>query len=363
MKPCGTHYEYVCVYVDDLAVMMKSPADFFLGLKKRKYKLKGVGEITYHLSGDFYRDPNGTLLWGARIYVKRIINQSEAIFGHPPKEYTSPIDKDDHPELDTTDLLPPDNIQHYQSLIGAFQWAISLGRWDIFCVTMTMVRFRVAPRIGHLQRLQCICGFLRKYPEGAIRFRTGIPDYSHLKYVTYDWTHSVYGNSSEELRSNMPVPLGKAVRTTTFEDANLVHDLTTGRSVTGILHLINQTPIAWFSKCQGSVETAIYGSEFVAARIATEQIMDLRYTLRMFGVPLDGKAYMFGDNQSVITSSTIPHSSLNKQHNALAYHRCREAIASNVIWFFHVKGTVNPADVLTKFLGHSVFWPLIKPFL
>jgi hypothetical protein len=184
-----------------------------------------------------------------------------------------------------------------------------------------------------------------------------------VNHVTYDWTHSVYGNSNKELPFNMPVPLGKAVCTTMFEDANILHDLTTVRSVTGILHLINQTPIAWFSKRQGSVETATYGSEFVAARIATEQIMDLRYTLRMFGVPLDGKAYMFGDNQSVITSSTIPHSSLNKQQNALAYHRCCEAIASNVIWFFHVKGTVNPADVLTKFLGYSVFWPLIKPFL
>jgi hypothetical protein len=63
--------------------MMKTPEDFFLGLKKRKYKLKGVGEITYHLGGDFYHDPNGTLTWGARTYVKGIINQSEAIFGNP----------------------------------------------------------------------------------------------------------------------------------------------------------------------------------------------------------------------------------------------------------------------------------------
>ncbi len=45
--------------------------------------------------------------------------------------------------------------------------------------------------------------------------------------------------------------------------------------------------------------------------------MDLRYTLRMLGIPIDGNAYMFGDNQSVITSSTIPHFSLNKRHNAL----------------------------------------------
>jgi hypothetical protein len=52
-----------------------------------------------------------------------------------------------------------------------------------------------------------------------------------------------------------------------------------------------------------------------------------------------------------------------KRHNALAYHRVREAIASDVIWFFHISGKINPADVLTKFLGHVTFWPLIKPFL
>jgi hypothetical protein len=81
------------------------------------------------------------------------------------------------------------------------------------------------------------------------------------------------------------------------------------------------------------------------------------------GVPLDDKAYMFGDSQSFITSGTIHHSSLDKRHNALAYHRVREAIASDVIWFFHISGKINPADVLTKFLGHVTLWPLIKPFL
>ncbi len=81
--------------------------------------------------------------------------------------------------------------------------------------------------------------------------------------------------------------------------------------------------------------------------------MDLRYTLRMLGSPLDGKSYMFGNNQSVITSSTLPHSSLNKRHNVLAYHRVREAVASGVIWFFHIPGKENPSDVLTKFLPLS----------
>jgi hypothetical protein len=228
---------------------------------------------------------------------------------------------------------------------------------------MSMGRFCASPKEGHLLRLQHICGYLKKYPDGAIRFRTEIPDYSHLEHVTYDWAYSSYGNSKEELPSNMPIPRGKPVRTTTFEDANLMGDLITGRSTTGILHLVNQTPASWFCKLQNSVESATYGSEFVAARLATDQMMDLRYTLRMLGAPIDGKSYMFGDNQSILMSSTIPHSSLNKRHNALSYHRVQEAVASDVLWFFYVKSTKNPADVLTKFCGHSMFWPLIKLFL
>jgi hypothetical protein len=146
-----------------------------------------------------------------------------------------------------------------------------------------------------------------------------------------------------------------------------MQDLTTGRSITGILHLVNSTSASWFCKLQGSVQTATYGSEFVAARLATEQIMDMRYTLRSLGAPTDGKAYVFGDNASVITSSNIPHSSLNKFHNMLlSYHSsvCEASIASNdILWFFHIPIKVNPADVLTKFCGHTVFWPLIKPYL
>ena len=38
---------------------------------------------------------------------------------------------------------------------------------------------------------------------------------------------------------------------------------------------------------QATMETATYGSEFVAAKTATEQIMDIRQTLRYLGAPID----------------------------------------------------------------------------
>ena len=71
-----------------------------------------------------------------------------------------------------------------------------------------------------------------------------------------------------------------------------------------LLHFLNQTPIDAYTKRQSTVETATYGSEFVAARTAVDQIIDNRTTLRYLGVPIRDKIYMFGDNRSVVTSLT-----------------------------------------------------------
>ena len=101
----------------------------------------------------------------------------------------------------------------------------------------------------------------------------------------------------------MPDPLGEAVPTTTIMDANLNHCLATGKSLTGCLHFVNKTPVDWNSKKQATVETATYGSEFVAAKTATEQIMDISQTLRYLGAPIGAKSFLFGDNRSVVTSN------------------------------------------------------------
>jgi hypothetical protein len=365
MKDCGTHYEYICVYVDDIMHMSKTPDKLFKSLKNTyHYNLAGVGKPSYHLGGNFFRDADGTLAWGADTYIKKMLANYSKLFDLPLTGCSSPMAEGDHPELDLTPECDQDGIRMYQSMIGALQWAVTLGRFDILAGVATMSSFRVAPRQGHVDRLKRIYGYLKKHPDGAIRFRTGIPDHeSRQMPVKYDWITSVYGPTKEELPPDMPTPRGKPFRTTTYEDANLVHCLVTGRSMSGIIHMVNQTPIQWFCKKQNVVETATYGSEFMVARQATEQIMDLRYTLRMMGIPLDGPAWMFGDNQSVITSSTIPHSNLNKRHNALSFHRVREAIAAEILYFLHIDGKLNPSDVLTKFLAWAKFWPLIQPLL
>ena len=364
MRLVNDHYEYIAVYVDDLLIASKDPRSILDLLKtKYGYKLKGDGEVEYHLGMDFGRDPDGTLYFGPQRYVKKMIDNYELLFGEKPKEYITPLEKTDHPELDNTEELDSSGISMYQSLIGSLQWAVSLGRFDIATAVMSMSRYRAAPGVGHLERLKRIYGYLRKFHHASIRVRTHQPNYEHLQHKDHSWLYSVYGKCTEEIPEDIPTPLGKSVLLATYLDANLYHDYTTGRSVTGILQFVNTTPIDWLSKRQATVETATYGLEFVAARQATDKSLDLRLTLRYLGVPIKDATYMFCDNQSVVTSGSIPHSLLQKRHNALAYHRVREAIAAGITKLFHIDGTMNPADVLTKHLGFQQAWPHLQPLL
>ena len=364
MRPASDTYEYIAVYVDDLLIAAKDPSSITKVLEEQHlFKLKGTGPLQYHLGCDYFKDDFGTLCFGPRKYIAKMIDQFERMYGFKPKEYSSPLEKGDHPEIDTSAELNQDGIKIYQSMIGSLQWAISLGRFDIQTATMTMSRFRTSPRQGHLDRLKRMYGYLRKFKSAAIRVRIEEPDFSTLPVQEFDWAASVYGNVQESMARDIPTPLGNPVISVTYVDANLYHDLLTGRSVTGILHFCNQTLVDWFSKRQACVQTATFGSEFVAARIAVDQIIDLRNTLRYLGVPVKGRSFMFGDNQAVVNNSAIPHSCLNKRHNALSYHRVREAIAGKIVNYYWISGKENPADIVSKHWAYPEIWHLLQPIL
>ena len=96
------------------------------------------------------------------------------------------------------------------------------------------------------------------------------------------------------------------------------------------------------------MESSSFGSELVALRIATDMIEALRYKLRCMGVPIDGPAEVLCDNKSVVTNASVPASVLNKRHNAICYHRVREAQAAMIIKTGWIPGDLNLADLLTK---------------
>ena len=167
---------------------------------KRDYKLKvkGDGLLSHHLGADYPRDKDDTLVCQPKKYIDRLTKSYHSMFQQdPPKNMRTPLDKNDHPELDDTELLKGKSIQHYLTMIGQLQWLVTLGRFDIHAQVTTMSRFRSAPRKGHLERLQRVYGYVLKTKHYSTRYRTGEPDYSNLPNMKHDWSYSVYGNIQE----------------------------------------------------------------------------------------------------------------------------------------------------------------------
>ena len=288
-------YEYIAVYVDDICIAAESPSAI-IQISKSKYhlKVKGDGKLNDHLGADYFEDPDGTFVSQPKKYIEKLDDTYKRLFNeHPPKGYKTPLDKNDHPELDTSEILEGDIVAKYLTTVGHLQWLATLGRFDIHAQVATMSRFRAAPRQGHMDRLKRNYSYAIRTKDYAIRFRTEQPDYSFLLDQDFDWTYSVYGNVHEILPDDMPDPLGEAVTTTTTMDAYLNHCLATGKV------------FDWYSKKQATVETATYGSEFIAAKTATEQIMNIRQTLRYLGAPIATKSFLFGDNRSVVCWKTL----------------------------------------------------------
>jgi len=157
-----------------------------------------------------------------------------------------------------------------------------------------------------------------------------------------------YPDAEEKIPPNAPKSRGKPVQINCFVDSDHAGNLATRRSHTGILIFLNMAPISWYSKRQNTVESSTFSSEFIALKTAVEQLMALRYKLRMFGIPIEGPARAFCDNEAVYKNSSDPASTLRRRHQSIAYHTCREAVASGLVLIYKEDGDTNLSDILTK---------------
>ena len=110
------------------------------------------------------------------------------------------------------------------------------------------------------------------------------------------------------------------------------------------------SPLIWYSKRQPTIETSVFGAEFVALKNGIETVRGLRYKLRMMGIPISGPTFVYCDNKSVVTNSQTPESTLKKKSNAICYHATRESVAMGESLVTHIPTDENPADLCTKIL-------------
>ncbi|KAI2489309.1 Reverse transcriptase (RNA-dependent DNA polymerase) [Fragilaria crotonensis] len=271
--------------------------------------------------------PNGKVEWamGSKTYVKNAIKVVEALIAEDDPEAKlkstarNPFPSGYKPELDVTPELSDEMGSRFLQLIGILRWAIELGRLDIFVEVSQLSQHQALPRRGHLEALYHIFAYLKKHENGA--------------RIVFDPKTLISMNVCSTL-----MPIGE-IFTGTYV-----------RNYPRTCQNQKNAPIIWFSKRQNTVESSSFGSEFVALRAAKDMLVALRYKLRMFGVPIDGPANIFCDNNGVVKNTTIPESMLAKKHNAINYHAVREAVAAKIIRVGKEDGMTNLADLFTKVL-------------
>jgi hypothetical protein len=367
VKPDGfRYYEYVLLYVDDTLVVSHDPMKIMRALQA-EYRLKDdlVEEPKRYLGAEIGRfqfdDEPSKLRWSmssdryVREAIANVETELQLVDRQLPtgKSTATPLKSGYRPELDFSPILNDADANYFQNLIGVLRWAVELGRLDIYLEVALLSAYNAQPREGHLEAVFHMFAYLKKHPRSRIVFDDTYPDFGEKREDVveddYDWT-PFYGNVKEQVPHNAPEARGNDIVMTCYVDADHAGNKVTRRSHTGILIFLNRAPITWYSKRQATVETSTFGSEFIAARIATELIEGLRYKLRMMGIPIAGPAKVLCDNASVVANASRPDSTLKKKHNSIAYHRVREAAAAGTLRVVKVGTSWNLADLFTKCL-------------
>jgi len=355
------YYSYILCYVDDILCVHHDPMSV-LNLINGYMPLKpsSVGDPDIYLGAKLKltRLNNGVWAWGlspSKYVAQAVKNCAMHLTDklnnrfHLPPRADNPFPYDYHPELDQSEPLDPECSSFYQHLIGVMRWMVELGRIDIATEVSLLSSHLAYPREGHLETALHIMSYLRQKHNTRLIFDPTYPKIDMGMFPQFDWTE-FYGNIDEAIPADMPEPLGKDVDVRMMCDSDHAGDRRTRRSRTGFLIFCNMALIDWVSKKQATIETSVFGAEFVAMKHGIEKLRGLRYKLRMMGIPLTGPSYIFADNKSQVTNATIPESTLKKKCNSICYHAVRESVAMGESLITHIRSEENLSDLMTKII-------------
>jgi hypothetical protein len=96
--------------------------------KKYNFKLKGTGPIDFHLGQSFSRNDDGEMEISAKRYVDKMIDTYVQLYGEKPRKASSPLEQNDHPEMDDSPFLGQARqdaavpITHWSHAMGSIDW-------------------------------------------------------------------------------------------------------------------------------------------------------------------------------------------------------------------------------------------------
>ncbi|KAJ9565985.1 hypothetical protein OSB04_001951 [Centaurea solstitialis] len=305
----------IAVYVDDLFVTGTS-LEFINQFKRRmasQFEMSDLGELTCYLGIEVTQDTDCVKV-KQECFAKKILKVAGMQDCNPtqcPIEPGLKLTKAaDEPEVEAT---------HYRKLVGCLRYLVHT-RPDLAYSVGVVSRYMQSPRESHARAIKQILRYLRGTTSFGIKYERC----KDLKLLGYsDSSHNV--------------------------------DIDDGRSTTGHVFYLGNSPITWCSQKQDTVALSSCEAEFMAATAAACQAIWLRELLAELTGMKKQKVLIRIDNKSAIALSKNPVFHGRSKHIHTRYHFIRERVENEQVMVEHVSGDKQRADPLTKALGHTRF--------
>ena len=173
-----------------------------------------------------------------------MINNFRNTFEFDPSKQHCDMPTNYKPELEITYLCNDDEKAQYWKCFGEMQCDAALGRIYIMYLAIVLSQSHLDLRKVYLANIQHLYVYLKKYTSMYIKYNTEMPTYDNFKTIEGNRVN-LYAGEPEYLPRPSAPPMVNPVLIYIFLDQNLMDDPTTGRSQTGIIHILNNTPVEW----------------------------------------------------------------------------------------------------------------------
>ena len=236
---------------------------------------------------------NGVEAWAtsAPKYVQEAMSNSESYFNEylQGRKFVTKIIHVFKSEYDPLMDLSADPasifLNYYQTQIGVLRWMVELGMIDIITEVFMLTSQFALPQEGHLKEVFQIFGYPKGHQNARMVFDPTYPTPDTSMFLDHDW-RNFYGDVQQAIPTNAHDPGGKEVDLGIFFDSYHSGDKLTRQSRTGYIIFLKNAQISWLSKKQSTIETPVFGAEFVAMNIGMKTLQGLQYKLRITGVPI-----------------------------------------------------------------------------
>ena len=296
---CSNHQsklEDIVNYLSEKFEITSGPVDHFVGLEISRDRCKGVIHVSQ------------------QAYVKKILTRFRM---GDCKPRSIPADPCSHLEKQCSTFETQD--YPYREAIGSLMFAAICTRPDISYAVSQVAKYSSKPSYVHWEAVKRIFAYLKGTISFGISYFRGVKEGVLLA----------------------------------FSDSDFAGDADDRRSTTGNIFILNGGPVSWRSQKQKCVALSTAESEYIAASMATKEVVWLRRLLMEIGCQQNNSTPLFCDNQSAIRLVYNPEFHQRTKHIDVKFHHIRDMQIQQEISIQYIPTENQLANALTKKSNHQ----------